>query len=73
MQDLFGHVDVAKEWQKDAEMTPASQHTSHTIRRRAIPQGSPDPDQEVEEGGQEDETDSNYTRDPRRKGLVHQW
>ena len=39
IQDLSGciHVDAAEERQKEAEMSPASHHTSCTIRRRARP------------------------------------
>ena len=41
MQDLSGRVDAAEEWQKDADMFPASHHTSCTARRRAMPRGPP--------------------------------
>ena len=49
MQDRSGCVDAAEEWQKDAEMSPVSHHTSLTARRRASLWGSPDPNQEVAE------------------------
>ena len=49
MQDLCGYMDTAEEWPKDAEMSHVRHHTSHICRRWAIPQGSPDPEQEVVE------------------------
>ena len=48
MHVLSGHVDAAEE-REDAKMPPVNHRPAHTARRRAIPRGSPDPDQEVVE------------------------
>ena len=39
MQVLPGHVDAAKEREKDAETPPVNHCHTHTARRRAIPGG----------------------------------